>query len=94
MPRPRVLIVDDDPRICAVIKRVAEGLDFEALCVDDPVRFECVYRGFGPEIVFLDLQMSSADGVELLRFLAGQDEKPQIVLASGQIGRASCRERV
>ncbi len=83
MPRPRVLIVDDDKRICSLIERVAEGLDFEAFPIDNPAVFESAYCGFEPDIVFLDLQMASTDGIELLRALAGHGATSSIILASG-----------
>ena len=36
----RVLIMDDDPRVCRLFKRVAEGLGFEAFAIDNSSQFE------------------------------------------------------
>ena len=80
MPTRRVLIVDDDRRICALVKRVAEGLGLEALTVDDPVLFDSAYCAFEPDVVFLDLQMRTADGVWTWAGAASP-------------GRSSCRPR-
>ena len=79
----RVLIIDDDPRICRIIKRVADDLGVESRTTDDPALFESVNLGFKPNVIFLDLQMPKIDGVELLRKLAEQQSIAAIIVASG-----------
>ncbi len=83
MPGNRVLIMDDDPRVCRLFKRVAEGLGFEAFAIDNSSQFESAYGGFEPDIILLDLQMPKLDGVELMRYLVGQRAKASIILVSG-----------
>ena len=83
MSKNRVLIIDDDQRICRLIKRVADDLGIESFATDNPELFEPANLGFEPNIIFMDLQMPKLDGVELLRKLAEQHSKAAIVLASG-----------
>lgn len=79
----RVLIVDDDQRICRITKRVAENLGIESFATDNPELFEPAYLDFKPSIIFMDLQMQKLDGIELLRNLAKLRTKATIVLVSG-----------
>lgn len=79
----RVLIIDDDPRICRIIKRVANELGIESFATDDSALFESAYLEYAPNIILMDLQMPKLDGVELLRKLADQDSRAAIILVSG-----------
>lgn len=79
----RVLIIDDDPRICRIIKRVADDLEIESFATDNPELFEPANLGFEPNVIFMDLQMPKIDGVELLRKLAEQHSRAAIIIISG-----------
>ena len=84
MPDNRVLIVDDDLRICRVIKRVATELGVESKATDDPgLNFWREIERFEPNVIFVDLQMPQIDGVQLLRSLAEAKSTAAIVLVSG-----------
>jgi EAL domain-containing protein (putative c-di-GMP-specific phosphodiesterase class I)/serine/threonine protein kinase len=79
----RLLIVDDDARVCRLVKRVSEGIGFHTFATDKPADFPSAYQGFRPDVIVLDLQMGHSDGVELLRYLADQGAEEAIVLMSG-----------
>lgn len=83
MTKNRVLIIDDDQRICRLIKRVADDLGIESFAIDNPELFEPANLDFEPNVIFMDLQMPRLDGVELIRKLADQHSKAAIILASG-----------
>lgn len=83
MVRNRVLIVDDDQRICRIIKRIADSVGVESMTTDKAEWFISAYLNFEPNVVFMDLQMPHIDGVELLRFLARNDSAAAIILISG-----------
>ncbi|HIG41488.1 MAG: EAL domain-containing response regulator [bacterium] len=84
MPVNRVFIVDDDPRICRVIKRVATQLGVESQITGDPPGdFLKEISQFRPTVIFVDLQMPRIDGIQLLRFLAEAHFAAAIVLVSG-----------
>ena len=83
MSANRVLIIDDDIRICRIIKRVADELGIESFAIDNPELFEPANLDFEPNVIFMDLQMPKLDGVELLRKLADQHSKAAIILVSG-----------
>lgn len=79
----RILIIDDNPEICRLLRRVAEGMGYEAYILDNPLDFEPAYRGFEPSLIALDLQMPQMDGIEILRYLSKIESKAAIVLVSG-----------
>ncbi len=79
----RLLIVDDDARVCRLVKRVSEGVGFHTFATDKPTDFPIAYQGFRPDVIVLDLQMGQSDGVELLRYLADKNAEEAIVLMSG-----------
>ncbi len=83
MDKNRVLIVDDDQRICRIIKRVADSIGVEAITTDKSEYFISAYLEYEPNVILMDLQMPHIDGVELLRFLAENNSSSAIVLISG-----------
>lgn len=83
MSSNRALIVDDDPRICTLLKRVAESQGYEAFAIANPDLFEDSYYGFEPSLILMDLQMNGQDGIQLLKFLAREHAGAPIVLMSG-----------
>ncbi len=82
-PVNRILIVDDNPEICRLLRRVSEGMGYEAYILDNPLDFEPAYIGFEPTVIVLDLQMPQIDGVEILRHLAELESKAAVLLMSG-----------
>ena len=83
MPVKRLLIVDDDPRVCRLIERIAARSSLEAFALDRPGQFESTYEYFQPDAILLDLCMGKIDGVELLRFLSAKRSSAEIALISG-----------
>ncbi len=80
--RLRMLVMDDEPDIGEFIRDVAIDVGFDAVAIHQASKFEKVYSS-GFEVIVLDLVMPDIDGVELLRFLAGQHASAKIILISG-----------
>jgi EAL domain-containing protein (putative c-di-GMP-specific phosphodiesterase class I) len=79
----RLLMIDDDPAFCRLVKRVAEPHGFEAITTDSPKNFERTARSWSPTLIVMDLQMPGRDGIELLRDLALNKCTAPIVVTSG-----------
>jgi len=79
---PRLLVVDDEPELCALVARVAERAGFAVQTTNDPSRLAELYDG-GLAAIVLDLAMPGVDGVELLRELAWCGCRASIILMSG-----------
>lgn len=82
-----LLIVDDDPNICELIKDVAEGQGFDVRTASSRDQFKRLYWSFNPSLIILDLQMPRGDGIELLRFLGADGCRAQILVVSGMDSR-------
>ena len=83
MSRTRIVAVDDERRILRVLKRSCEAVGYEVHSVLDARFFESCFRVFEPSLIFLDLNMSTIDGIELLRFIARERPDTAVVLTSG-----------
>ena len=83
MTAKRLLMCDDEPRVADFVRRVAEGLGYSMHFTAQADGFAPLYREIRPDVVVLDLVMPDTDGIELLRFLAEEGSRAQIVLMSG-----------
>lgn len=82
-----LLIVDDDPRICRLITRIAQKIGYCVESIVDSTQFTGVIGELNPNSIFLDLNMPGADGIELLRHLSHTNYKGEITLISGSDSR-------
>jgi len=83
MGQPRLLVIDDEPALANFVAHVARDCGFAPTLTSDDRRFRDAFRAEQPDIVVLDLGMPGMDGVELLRFLAGEDRRPPVLIISG-----------
>lgn len=63
----RVLVVDDEPSICALVTTVLQARKAEVLTVGSVADALAAIGRFSPHVVITDLVMPGADGFELLR---------------------------
>lgn len=78
----RILVVDDDPRILSMMRRVLEldGYDVE-LAEDGDMALE-VFRRAGADLVILDLMLPGRDGFEVCRTLRQETAIPILMLTA------------
>jgi DNA-binding response OmpR family regulator len=69
-----VLIVDDEPQICHMMRRLFERVGWQSVCVDDSRRAAWTARKIRPGVVLLDLMMPGLDGLDVLAQLRGNPE--------------------
>ena len=67
--QPHLLIVDDDPEICALILRYFGGHGFRVSAASDGVAMRMTIAERAVDVVLLDLGLSGEDGLELMRYL-------------------------
>ncbi len=79
----RLLIVDDEPAMARLIKRVAESCGYEVTVTHDSEEFVDALVAREPDAIALDLSLPQIDGVELLRFLATARCRAKILIISG-----------
>src|ERR1700682_3772722 len=83
----RLLVVDDQPDILEFVGTVAEGVGYRVETALNAATFRALLASFSPTLLILDLQMPDTDGVELIRELARQGSRAQILISSGMDSR-------
>lgn len=83
MTSGRILIVDDDPKMGELIGELAGELGFEARSATDQTTFKKEYGEFAPTVLFVDLHMPDADGIQTLNYLHAESCKAEIFMISG-----------
>ena len=83
MAQPRLLLIDDEPALAQFLATAAEDCGFEPLITSRDEDFRAQFLAVRPEMVALDLGMPGMDGVELLRFLAGEAYRSPVLIVSG-----------
>lgn len=86
----RLLMVDDDPDICDLVRDVAEQLGFTVSTHTRAEPFVAALAKGDPDIAFIDISMPRTDGIELLSILAKHGSRAKIYIMSGF--EASLRE--
>jgi CheY-like chemotaxis protein len=83
MTAPTLLVIDDEPAITALVKRVAQPCGYRVLACSDPDEFKQHFVEQSPDLICLDLAMPGTDGIELMRFLAQNDCRAPLLIMSG-----------
>lgn len=86
----RVLIVDDDPDIVALLTRYLSGNGFQVSGAGNGAELRAHVESVGTDVILLDLGLPDEDGLGLLRYLQGTWSGPVIVVS----GRGEPVERV
>ncbi|MGH9469605.1 MAG: response regulator [Terriglobia bacterium] len=63
----RIMAVDDDPQMLAVIRTLLEPRNLRVLTLNDPLQFWDEFEKFAPDLLVLDVDMPHLSGVELCR---------------------------
>lgn len=83
MTQPRLLVIDDEPALADFVANVARECGFAPILTSDDEQFRDLFRTERPHVVALDLGMPGMDGIELLRFLAGEHYRAPVLIISG-----------
>jgi DNA-binding response OmpR family regulator len=79
----RLLIVDDEPEVGAILKYIAEDCGYEVAVTTSADDFKTAYAGFGPTALIVDLALPATDGIELFRWLADESCTLPVLILSG-----------
>jgi DNA-binding response OmpR family regulator len=81
-PRPRVLVVEDEPMVAEVVERYLRRDGYEVDVTHDGAAALAQFERRRPDLVVLDLMLPGVDGMEVCRRLRTQAETPVIMLTA------------
>jgi DNA-binding response OmpR family regulator len=80
--RSRVLVVDDDTEMCAMLREYLTKEQFDVTLAHDGVSALRLVDDAVPDIVLLDVTMPSLGGFDVLRRLRGETDLPVLMLTA------------
>lgn len=92
--RPRLLIVDDDETVPAIVERFARQLGFEVQSRSNGADGLVALTAWDPDVALVDLQMPGLGGLEVLRAARAADPECQVILMTGNATLDSAIEAV
>lgn len=81
--RPRLLVLDDEPEVGDMIRRVGESAGFHTTWAASVKAFDASRRIQAPDLLALDIVLPDADGIELVNSLAREGCQTPLILFSG-----------
>jgi len=93
-PRPVLFVVDDEPVVCAIVKRLAEPAGFDVVACESAAEAIARMSERPADIAFVDLLMPETNGIDLLRQIRDTLPACDVVLMSGRATIESAVEAV
>ena len=82
----KILIVDDDPTICDVLKIYFENEGYEVKVANDGAEGVNFFKLYEPDLVLLDIMLPKKDGWQVCREIREASSKPVIMItAKGEV---------
>ena len=79
---PRILVVDDDPRMLRFVRGALSGAGYAPLVTGGPEDLARIIRTEKPQLVLLDLVMPGSDGIELMKQIPELSDLPVIFISA------------
>ena len=83
MSEKRLLVVDDEPEFCELVRKVATDLDYEVQVATNGHTFQAAYLTLQPTLIVMDMVMPEMDGNELVLWLVEQRYAADLVIITG-----------
>lgn len=83
MSEKRLLVVDDEPEFCELVRKVAADLGYEVLVATNGRTFQEAYLTLQPTMIVMDMVMPEMDGNELVLWLVEQHYAADLIIITG-----------
>ena len=80
---PVVLVVDDEPDICELIKDILNDEGYQAISAANGAEARTAFSSQKPNLILLDIWMPDIDGISLLKEFKQLDASVTIIMMSG-----------
>jgi len=89
---PRVLLIDDDPDFCTVMKALAEEINIELDCYSSFEEIGGIEKLEGYALALFDYDLGSENGLELAEYVDFFCQNVPVIIVSGVSNlRKTCR---
>ena len=78
----KILVVEDEKKINAMISDYLTALDYEVSSAFDGISALRIYRDFSPDLIVLDLMLPGIDGLDITRKIREEAGTPIIMLTA------------
>ncbi|MEJ2185323.1 MAG: response regulator [Gemmatimonadota bacterium] len=85
--QPKVLLVEDNPAMRALIRSLVEQITPVVHECDDGQAAVEAYEGLQPDCVLMDIKMAGLDGIAATRELRSVDPAAKVVIVTGHGGK-------
>ncbi len=82
MTDTKILVVDDDPNVCSLLKMYFENEGYDVKIANDGVEGISYFKMFEPDLVLLDVTMPKKDGWQVCREIREISAKPIIFVTA------------
>ena len=80
IPKSKIMIVDDDARVCQEVKSHLEGLGYDIVTAPDGPAALALAESAEFDLVVLDIGMPTMDGLETLGKMLSMDNRLPVIL--------------
>lgn len=80
--RERILVVDDEPQIVAVLKAYLENADFFVTTASDGKTALLKFQSEKPDFIILDLNLPCINGIDLCKMIRKESDVPILMLTA------------
>ena len=77
-----ILIVEDEPRLNALLRDYVQAAGWQATCLERGDLVEAQVRATPPDLIVLDLMLPGLDGLEVCRAVRGFSDVPILMLTA------------
>ena len=80
---PSVLIIDDDELALTVLQNMLQDEGYEVLTTADGPQGISIYEDKRPDVVLLDVELPSMNGLEVLKRIRQVDAEARVIIITG-----------
>ncbi|MBE0368918.1 response regulator [Pseudoalteromonas sp. MMG013] len=79
MDKPRILIVEDEPKLADILSKYLTKAEYETHIVVDGADAEHAFNHFDPHLILLDIMLPNVDGIEICKIIRAKSNVPVIM---------------
>ena len=93
MAPAKVLVVDDEPVICDILRGMLANAGYDPVVETDPHKVMDVLAGAPFNVVLLDLKMPGLSGMQLLRIIKDLHHDLSVLIVTGSVAEEELVEK-